>query len=235
MKSGRLYLAISAILPCVCYAANNPEFAAAAKLLTAAKNADIQQVQSLINGGADVNYVDSTGLSLVCTAIMNNDTRAVQILQMYGADASQCDRQIKKYKNLNNPKSSSGVFSGLSSTQGLVLSAGAGAAVVGGVLLLTDVFDPSNGNDGGSGSGGHGGGGGGGDDPKPNPAFSLPYGPQSEDVDAFLLAGAHKADFDYFRPGQTDVETNTYLTDGVTPLQNYLLIMHGYYPFSRGY
>ncbi len=231
MKSGRLYLAISTILPCVCYAANNPEFAAATKLLTAAKNADIQQVQSLINGGADVNYVDSTGLSLVCTAIMNNDTRAVQILQMYGADASQCDRQIKKYRNLNNPKSSSGVFSGLSSTQGLVLSAGAGAAVVGGVLLLTDVFDPSNGN-GGSGSGGHGGDD---DDPvKPDPEFTLPYGPLSQDVDVFS-SGVYKADFDYFRPGQKGVETNTYLTDGVTPLQNYLLMMHGYHPFSRGY
>lgn len=230
MKSGRLYLAVSAILPCVCYAANNPEFAAAAKLLTAAKNADIQQVQSLINAGADVNYVDSTGLSLVCTAIMNNDTRAVQILQMYGADASQCDRQIKKYKNLNNPKSSSGVFSGLSSTQGLVLSAGAGAAVVGGVLLLTDVFNPSNGNGGGSGSGGHGGGGGGGDDPvKPDPAFTLPYGP--------LMPNAASEKDNYIE------NLNLYSSDSYEPTfdfmnqngQNYLLMMHGYSPMARGY
>ena len=98
----------------------NNEFMVAAQLLSAAKNADIQQVQALINNGANVNYVDSTGLSLVCTALMNNDLRAALILQMYGADASQCDRQIKQYQSRNSPDTDSGgLFSGLSSAQNI--------------------------------------------------------------------------------------------------------------------
>ena len=74
------------------------DFNMAAQLLSAARNGNTRLVQNLINSGADVNYVDSTGVSVVCTAVMNNDRQAVQILQMYGADASQCDRQIKKQK-----------------------------------------------------------------------------------------------------------------------------------------
>ena len=52
------------------------DFTMAAQLLAAAKSADIQQVQVLVNNGANVNFVDSTGLSIVCTALMNNDIRA---------------------------------------------------------------------------------------------------------------------------------------------------------------
>ena len=90
MKYIRLLLLAIFFIPAASFAAtvSNNEFMVAAQLLSAAKNADIQQVQILINNGANVNYVDSTGLSLVCTALMNNDVRAAQILQMYGADAS---------------------------------------------------------------------------------------------------------------------------------------------------
>ena len=122
----------------------NNEFMIAAQLLAAAKNADIQQVQNLINAGANVNYVDSTGLSLVCTALMNNDVRAAQILQMYGADASQCDRQIKQYESRTQPTESGGLFSGLSSAQTISLAAAGAAVVVGGLFLLTDWLDPGN-------------------------------------------------------------------------------------------
>ncbi len=80
------------------------DFMLAAQLLAAAKSADIQQVQALVNNGANVNFVDSTGLSIVCTALMNNDVRAAQILQMYGADASNCDRQIKNFNNKNKSR-----------------------------------------------------------------------------------------------------------------------------------
>ena len=31
----------------------------------------------MVNAGADINFVDSTGVSIVCTALMNNDVRAV--------------------------------------------------------------------------------------------------------------------------------------------------------------
>ncbi|MCQ2568649.1 MAG: ankyrin repeat domain-containing protein, partial [Alphaproteobacteria bacterium] len=104
------------------------DFTGAAQLLAAAKNADIQQVQVLVNNGANINYVDSTGLSLVCTALMNNDLRAAQILQMYGADASQCARLINRYRTQNSPGTTGGLFGGLSTAQGLTLAA-AGAAV----------------------------------------------------------------------------------------------------------
>ena len=71
-------------IPCVLSVAVAGEFQDASKLLVAARRGDVQTVQVLINSGVDVNYVDSTGLSLVCTAVMNNDKRAIQVLQMYG-------------------------------------------------------------------------------------------------------------------------------------------------------
>ena len=98
MKYIRLFLFALFFAPFGAHAASS-EFMVAAQLLSAAKNADIQQVELLVNNGADVNFIDATGLSLVCTALMNNDVRAAQILQMYGADASKCDKQIKKYKS----------------------------------------------------------------------------------------------------------------------------------------
>ena len=119
MKYIRLLLVALFLIPAgsavAAVSVSNNEFMVAAQLLAAAKNADIQQVQALMNAGANINYVDSTGLSLVCTALMNNDIRAAQILQMYGADASNCDRQIKQYESRTKPEPSGGLFSGLSS------------------------------------------------------------------------------------------------------------------------
>ena len=89
MKYIRILLLALFMIPFGAHAATQNEFMVAAQLLAAARNADIQQVQALVNNGADINYVDATGLSLVCTALMNNDTRAAQNVQMYGADASQ--------------------------------------------------------------------------------------------------------------------------------------------------
>ena len=150
MKFIRLLIFVIFCMPFTSFAASS-EFTMAAQLLAAAKAADVQQVQSLVNAGANVNFVDSTGVSIVCTALMNNDTRAAQILQMYGADASKCDRQIKQYNNRNKPKGSGGLFSGLSSAQTISLAAAGAAVVVGGLLLLTDVFDPGNKNENSSG------------------------------------------------------------------------------------
>ena len=220
------------------------EFVVAAQLLAAAKNADIRQVQILVNNGANINYVDNTGLSLVCTALMNNDLRAAQILQMYGADASQCDRQIKDYKTKNSPGRTGGLFGGLSTAQGLTLAAAGAAVVVGGLFLLTDVFDPDNGNDGPS--GGSGGGSGGGDTPSEqsgSAVFSggLPYGP------AMPNASAESENYGK----NLEVFYSQYIVDGAggqvenTPNyenfllmnanQNYLLLMRGYSPLARGY
>ena len=177
MKYIRIFAFSLFFLPVCAFAATN-EFMVAAQLLAAARNADIQQVQSLVNNGADVNFTDSTGLSIVCTALMNNDVRAAQILQMYGADASKCDQQIKKYNSRNKKERSGGLFSGLSSAHNLTLAAAGAAVVVGGLLLLTDVFDSDNNNS--SGGGGDRPNGGGGDNPGGGTAtakITLPYGP----------------------------------------------------------
>ncbi len=237
--------------PCVSFAASN-DFMVAAQLLAAAKNADVQQVQLLVNNGADVNYVDATGLSIVCTALLNNDIRAAQILQMYGADASKCDNQIKKYKNKNKVRDAGGLFSGLSSVQTLSLAAAGAAVVVGGLFLLTDAFDPGNDND----AGGAGGGGGNTDEPSgpvtPGAAgLKVAYGPAYMNADGTMTqddtvyqnnlttwnpsyGGLRQLDFDYFRP---DVQAaNNFYVDGIkVPVQNYLLMMHGYSAFANGY
>ena len=232
--------------------AASSEFMVAAQLLAAAKNADIQQVQALINNGANVNFVDSTGMSIVCTALMNNDVRAAQILQMYGADASNCDQQIRKYKSKNTTTGSGGLFGGLSSAQSITLAAAGAAVVVGGLLLLTDVFDPGNDNKSSSSGGNRGedntGGNTGG---SATGAGKIPVGPAYLTADGKIdyttdkykanlalwnpsAGGVFEWDFNYFRPGVQG--TNNYLTDGITvPMQNYLLMMHGYSSFANGY
>lgn len=223
------------------------EFQVAAQLLAAAKNADIQQVQILVNNGANINYVDSTGLSLVCTALMNNDLRAAQILQMYGADASRCDRQIKAYKTQNSPGRTGGLFGGLSTAQGLTLAAAGAAVVVGGLYLLTDVFDHDNNNHASSsGSGGHGGGGsgGGGSSSDSGAAWSvgaLPYGPAMLNSTQESTNYANNLALYYTQYDADDEETVYYKDfnlmnnyDG-SRSQNYLLLMRGYSPLARGY
>ncbi len=228
----------------------------AAQLLAAAKNADVQQVQNLVSRGANVNYIDATGVSIVCTALMNNDVRAAQILQMYGADASRCDTQIKQYnvRNRSQNVSGGGFFGGLSSVQSLSLAAVGAGAVVGGLFLLTDVFDPGNDNDSSSSSGGTrpgGGGDSGGGSGQPTSEFIVAYGPayllpdgkvdpNPATYDENLLGwnptagGVRQWDFDYFRPAEQS--DNNYQKDGIdVPLQNYLLMMHGYSAFANGY
>ena len=231
MKFMRIFAFLMFLVPFASFAASN-DFMVAAQLLSAAKNADIQQVQMLINNGADVNYVDSTGLSIVCTALMNNDVRAAQILQMYGADASKCDRQIKQYNSKNKPTGSGGLFGGLSSAQSITLAAAGAAVIVGGLFLLTDWFDPGNDNKSSSSTGSHGGGSsGGGDSTNATAAFTLPDGPASlaEDYN-------YTTELDFYNPSDTEsiyyknfnLMTNTYG-------QNYLLMMRGYSPLARGY
>ena len=230
MRFMRIFAFLMFLVPFASFGAGN-EFMVAAQLLSAAKNADIQQVQALINNGANVNYVDSTGLSIVCTALMNNDVRAAQISQMYGADASKCDRQIKNYKSKNKPTGSGGLFGGLSSAQSITLAAAGAAVIVGGLFLLTDWFDPGNKNKSSSSGGSHGNGGGGGSSSGPSTAFTLPDGPASlEDGYNYTTA------LDFYSPSDTTsiyYENFNLMTNGYK--QNYLLMMHGYSPLARGY
>lgn len=236
MKYIRIFLFTVFMLPFAASAAQN-DFQVAAQLLAAAKSADIQQVQALVNNGADVNYVDSTGLSIVCTALMNNDVRAAQILQMYGADASKCDQQIKKYNSRNKPESSGGLFSGLSSAQSIALTAAGAAVVVGGLFLLTDLFDPGNDNDSNISSGDRNPGDSNGDDNSSAVAkTTLPYGPAMPNAES--EAANFNANQNYYSPdGDADsiLAKNFELMSGGEYKQNYLLMMHGYAPLARGY
>ena len=245
MKFFKLFAISALVLPAVSYAATD-DFAVAASLLNAARAGNTQQVQMLISTGADINYKDSTGLSLVCTAIMNNDTRASQILQMYGADASNCDRQIKDYRFRNIPEQSSGMWSGLSKPQGLTLIGAGVAAAVGGLFLLTDVFDPDNGNSGGGGgdsSDNNNNNNGGGNSTSNGTAMfanGLPYGPAT--VNAAGEAANYSSNLAGWYAetisGETGTVANIPYRDNFLLMnanQNYLLLMRGYSPFARGY
>ena len=221
------------LIPCVMADAIAGEFQDASKLLVAARRGDIQTVQVLINSGVDVNYVDSTGLSLVCTAVMNNDRRAIQVLQMYGADASNCDKQIKQYQEKTRRAAKGeeyGFFSGLSSTHTIVLSAVGVAAVIGGVVLLTNVFDNDSGHHSSESSG---------DRPNNNDneggssatttklfAQNLPVGPGActgTNCSAEYPTWEGMQDFDYMSDNTTQ---DTF---------NYLMVAHAYDAFARGY
>lgn len=217
------------VVPAVAHAAG--DFSSAAKMLAAARNGDGRQIQVLIREGADINYIDNTGLSLVCTAMLNNDMAAVRILQNYGADASDCSNQIKNYNARNVPADTGGMLSGLSTTQSMALAGAGVAAAVGGIVLLSDVFNPDNDNPstGGS-SGGSGGGSGGGSSGNTNgtewSAGALPAGPTSEDNYADNLA--------YFSPSDTsDIQYKNFTN--MNAFGNYMLLMRGYSPLARGY
>ena len=236
MKFIRFLGFLCLVIPGVSAVAVAGEFQDASKLLVAARRGDIQTVQVLINSGVDVNYVDSTGLSLVCTAVMNNDRRAIQVLQMYGADASDCDRQIKQYQQKTTKAAKGeqyGFFSGLSSTHIVVLSAVGVAAVVGGVVLLTDVFGDDS---------GHNSSGTNGDRPNNNNnegggtsgaaqlfAQNLPVGPGActgKDCSVEYPTWEGMQDFDYMSNNTTQETADVF---------NYLMVARAYDAFARGY
>lgn len=226
------------LIPTVSFAAPSSEFQSASQLLSAARRGDTQTVQILINRGVNVNYVDSTGLSLVCTAVMNNDTRAIQVLQMYGADASKCDRQIKNYKQKSKVAKAGeeyGFFSGLSSSHIIALSALGVAAVIGGVVWLTDAFDSENNNAHSSSGGSHSGSGGGssgGETTVTTKLFAqnLPKGP------APTCSGETcQSDFAFWE-GLSNFNYMSDMTNPDTPNTfNYLMASRAYNAFVRGY
>ncbi len=232
MKFIRFLGVLWLLIPCVSAVAGTADFQNASKLLVAARRGDTQTVQALINAGVDVNYTDATGLSLVCTAVMNNDRRAIQVLQMYGADASNCDKQIKQYNQKTRVAAKGeeyGFFSGLSSTHVIALSALGVAAVIGGVVLLADVFDKDNDN-GSNGSTGDRPNNNGGSDSSSTSTTKLfnrdlPYGPGCTSTDCsedYELLESY-LDFAYM--------SNTSIQDTF----NYLMVARAYHSFVRGY
>lgn len=228
MKFIRFLGVLLFLCPCVSFAASSYDFQNASKLLSAARRGDTQTVQILINNGADINYTDSTGLSLICTAVMNNDRRAIQVLQMYGADASNCDRQIKNYKQKSRKAvrgEESGFFSGLSSSHIIALSAVGVAAVIGGVALLTNAFDAKNDNGASSSGGSHSGGGGGsgGGTTTLTTLFTqnLPYGPA-------CTGSSCETDFTVWE----DADDFEYMSNNGF---DYLMVARAYDAFVRGY
>lgn len=232
-KLKRIFLVALFLVPGASWAAGSSDFYMAAQLLSAAHNGDTRLVQNLINSGANVNYVDSTGVSVVCTAVMNNDRMAIQVLQMYGADASQCDRQIKNYRTRNTYNSDTGLFSGLTPTHKLVLGALGTAGVIAGLLWATDAFDSSS-HDHHHNSGGSGGSGD--DDPSGGgtsltAAFTIPYGPA-------MVDSSGEVDSSYNYTDALNLYSSGALATNFTTMNNYgnyLLMMHGYSTFARGY
>lgn len=231
MKCIKIFLFACFFAPSALFAAD--DFKVAAQLLAAAKNGDIQQVQLLVNNGANINYIDNTGLSVVCTALMNNDARAAQILQTYGADASKCDRQIKKYNNKLPKSNSGGLFSGLSSAQSIALAAAGAAVVVGGLFFLTDVLDAGNSNTGGSSSGDRDNNNNNNNTNTSTAAFTLPYGPAM--INAASETANYTSNLNYYSPSTAGILKDNYALMTNTYAQNYLLMMHGYSPMARGY
>lgn len=221
------------------------DFDTAAQMLSAAKNGDMKYLEQLVNNGADINYIDNTGMSIVCTALMNNDIRAAQILQMYGADASKCDRQIKKYKNKDHNKKTGGLFSGLSTAQEVALTTAGGIAVVGGLFFLTDKLKGSNNNifgsnsnrpnnNGGNGSGGHGN-----NNTHQGDSKALTsYGPSLPDAEAERKDYANNLNSQLgteISKKNFNATTQLDSSNNVISQYNHLLAMRGYSPFARGY
>ncbi|MDR2412786.1 MAG: ankyrin repeat domain-containing protein [Rickettsiales bacterium] len=232
MKRIKILLFALFFAPVASFAAS--DFEIAAQLLSAAKNADIQQVQALVNNGANINFTDNTGMSVVCTALMNKDTRAAQILQMYGADASKCDQQIKRYNKKLPKEESGGLFSGLSTTKSIALAAAGAAVVVGGLLLLTDVLDPGNNNNSdGTSSGNRPGGGGTGGGGTATEAFALPFGPAMPNTAS--ENASYTSNLNYYSPSTDGILKDNFALMTNSYAQNYLLMMRGYSPLARGY
>ena len=210
------------------------DFNMAAQLLSAARNGNTRLMQNLINSGADVNYVDSTGVSVVCTAVMNNDMRAVQLLQMYGADASQCDRQIKNYRVRNTSVDETGLFSGLSPTHKLVLGSVGAIGAIAGILWATDAFDSDGGGDSFTSTGNHGSGSGGsgnGGTSGLTPMLTVPYSP------AYLTNGVVNPDASVSANDwvETQGQRDFSFMQASSEMQNYLLISRGYNLFANRY
>jgi len=242
------------------HAASN-EFQAAAQLLAAARAGNTAQMQTLINMGANVNFVDRTGLSIVCTAIMNRDMQAAQLLQMYGADASRCDQQIRRFQQSQPRQASDGLLSGLSSPQVMALTIGGAAVAVATVWYVSGLMgvrgsnrNPGIGNGNRPNTGGNNNPGGG-----SSSAWTLgplPFGPAQAFGSSYLDPSSGPnfgtgTSWDYagaqnylVRDGITPLSINGFddfrllsfspLPMGI-PLQNYLLMMRGYGTLARGY
>lgn len=236
---------------CVPTVARADAFGDAARLLSAAKAGDSNTISILVSGGADINYVDNTGMSIVCTALMNNDKSAAQLLQVYGADASKCDQQIKRYKTAASGDTGGGFWSGLSNPQNLTLAIGGAALIGGAVYLLASSF--------GGGGGGHNNGGGSATTCSPGATQTCTT---SGGVGGVMtcgrdgtwgncIVGGGNTNSNTWAPGvippgysgSTDIDnwsSNTDLTDRILNFTymkpfNYLSMMSGYNPLERGY
>ncbi|MDR1826504.1 MAG: ankyrin repeat domain-containing protein [Rickettsiales bacterium] len=212
-------------------AAPGTDFQVAAQLLRAARAGDINMVERLVNSGANVNYVDGTGLSIVCTAIMNNDLKAAQILQIYGADASRCDMQIRRHQSGLPKEGGGGVFSGLSNAQNMTLAAGAVGLAVGGVYILgDDLFGIGGGRSSGATGSGQGGGGGGntGGGTVGDLRITVPQSPTPSEGN-FWSTGPNQAGWDFMKTG-TIVDAPV-----IWHIPNYLYMTGGYAALGRQY
>ncbi|MCL2017707.1 MAG: ankyrin repeat domain-containing protein [Alphaproteobacteria bacterium] len=256
LKNFRRIFAVCSLLCAVCAgmparAASN-EFQLATQLLAAARAGNVGQVQSLVNHGANVNYIDSTGLSIVCTALMNNDLRAAQILQTYGADASRCDQQIRRFNQRQPSEETEGLFSGLSTAQTMALAIGGAAVAIATVWYVSGLLGvrSNNNNPGDSGSRPKSGNNNPGDSGNTFNSWTygaLPYGPSQAFGSEFVSGTGDK--WDYFSAQDNFLNANSPVSATPGPdfqllsstlpfglnLQNHLLLMQGYGALARGY
>lgn len=168
----------AALIPAAAQAAQTT-FEQASALLQSARAGNNEAVRVMIQSGVDVNYKDPSGLTLVCTAIMNNDLKTANVLQSYGADASLCDAQIREYRRNNEEVSDVGIFSGLTSTQSTLLVGGGAALGIGALAYLSGLYSSSNDNSASDSSGERGDGSGGGTT-EPTETITLPAAPNPE-------------------------------------------------------
>ena len=219
-------------------------FQMAAQLMNAARARDIFMVERLIQAGADVNFVDQAGMSIICVLIQNNEMQAAQILQRYGADASRCNQQIRRFNENQYQYAESGMFSGLSDAQNLTLIGGGAALGIAGLYYLGGGFGGNGGNN------NAGGGGGGGDRPIQGPGGGGPgTGTQTPQERVRVAYGPAQWDFSTNRPSENFNmgEAMNIWSDGANQrdfnlmnnnsagIQNYMLLMGGYATLARGY
>ncbi|MCL2629237.1 MAG: ankyrin repeat domain-containing protein [Alphaproteobacteria bacterium] len=225
-------------LPLASYARTTFEQASA--LLQAARAGDENTVRTMVQSGVNVNYRDPSGMSLVCTAIMNNDVRTAQMLQRYGADASRCDEEIRAFRRNNEQGGDVGLFSGLTTTQSTLLVAGGAALGVGALAYLAGLYTSDNNNP-STGGGGRPGGGG---DTETPPTSELVLAPAAQQPN--LEIGSYTGETNMLSGAPSLLgEASLYITrDMNVPLgfdfqprnrTNYLFLNSAYNAYSRGY
>jgi hypothetical protein len=126
-------------------------------MLKAASRGDAAAVEKYLEEGADVNYKNAKGESLLCVAKKKGDAQAVSILQNYGASDFNCNykKQEKRKTNSRNsrgnyknyyatPLETGSTFDSPLTTSNVLMAGGAAAGIY--LLLKEDDDEDSDGS-----------------------------------------------------------------------------------------